>query len=200
MLGYLKYFEKTHYWRPDSCFVYTRNDISEFSQNECLKKDNKKKNYLLFGDSHAAHIWFALNENNKDIHFLQATGAGCMPLLEKKFLINQRCRQLTDFIFDDYLQNNRLSGIVLAARWNKKHIQNLLTTAKMLAKVTKRVVVLGPIVEYKQPLPRLIAISQYALYRGFVDVNRKKKQKKIDEILKREFRKLVLLCRCDKNE
>lgn len=41
----------------------------------CLAVSKSKPNYLLLGDSHAAHLWFGLNATFAGATFLQATAA-----------------------------------------------------------------------------------------------------------------------------
>ena len=62
-----------------------------------------------------------------------------------------------DFVFNDFLVNNKVDKILLSASWKDEDIPVL---SGMLVKLKARgfdVAVLGPIVEYDGPLPRLLA-------------------------------------------
>ena len=61
------------------------------------------------------------------------------------------------FVFDDFLVNNRVDKVLLAASWKDEDLPILSTTLDILKKRHVDVTVLGPIVEYDAALPRLLA-------------------------------------------
>ncbi len=66
------------------------------------------------------------------------------------------CRRLLEFVFDNFLGNNKVDRIVLAASWKDEDLPFLSTTLETLKARGLDVVVLGPIVEYDSALPRLL--------------------------------------------
>ena len=44
-----------------------------------MKPDPTRPNYLLVGDSHAAHLWFGLSSAMPEVNVMQATASMCRP-------------------------------------------------------------------------------------------------------------------------
>lgn len=165
------------YFRKGECFLTTQHpDISFFQIDTCIKAEKGKENIVLIGDSHAAHWYSAMNELiGKSQTLSQITASGCKPLLNTQG--EKWCTDLMTLAFEDVLQNGAISTVILSARWKKKHLQPLLSTIEELQSRKIDVIVLGPIIEYSQPLPRLLALS------GSVsDIYSSSKYKKILEI------------------
>lgn len=69
-------------FRAGTCFLTSKyNDVKFYDKKECITYVKGKKNYLLLGDSHAAHYYSALAKLLKDDETLtQVTTSGCNPL------------------------------------------------------------------------------------------------------------------------
>lgn len=180
--SYTTYTKSADYklqFRNDSCFINGYQEKTDgFDQDKCLNISNKKKNYLLIGDSHGAHIWYALSEQFKNINILQATVAGCRPLVDPTGQVE--CVRLIKSLYDKFIPDHKLDGIIIAGRWRKSEISDVLKTVKYLEKFTSNVIVLGPINEYGSSLPRILAKSEYynnhdiankSLTRGIDDIS-----------------------------
>ena len=61
------------------------------------------------------------------------------------------------FVFNDFLVNNRVDKVLLSASWKDEDIPALASTLETLKASGFDVTVLGPIVEYDSALPRLLA-------------------------------------------
>jgi hypothetical protein len=61
------------------------------------------------------------------------------------------------FVFNDFLANNRVDKVLLSASWKDEDVPDLLSTLDTLRLRGLDVTVLGPIVEYDGALPRLLA-------------------------------------------
>src|SRR5207302_1138419 len=46
-----------NYFRAGACFLDRDDKLSALESNGCLRRDESKENYLLIGDSYAAHLW-----------------------------------------------------------------------------------------------------------------------------------------------
>ena len=112
-----------------------------------------KRNILLMGDSHAAHYAQALRDAMPDAHILQATAAGCRPLVTGKGMA--RCRAVIDMAFRD-TDLKQVDGVILSALWLDFEEQRLIDTIAYLRQRKVPVVVIGPSVEYDLDLPTLI--------------------------------------------
>jgi peptidoglycan/LPS O-acetylase OafA/YrhL len=143
--------------RTGSCFItagYT-DEFEKHDQDSCLSTKQDRPNYLLIGDSHAAHLWSGLRANYPSINFLQATASGCRPIFGEGG--EQHCTGLIHYIYDRFLPTQKLDGILISAQWAPKDLPNIISTVDILKRYVPRVIVIGPTVQYIQPLPRILA-------------------------------------------
>ena len=61
------------------------------------------------------------------------------------------------FVFDDYLVNEKVDKVLLAAAWKEEDLPKLAATLDYLKEHGIAAAVFGPIVEYDYALPRLLA-------------------------------------------
>jgi peptidoglycan/LPS O-acetylase OafA/YrhL len=144
------------FYRIGTCYI---NNGLPFDEQNCLRQDSSKKNYLLFGDSHAAHLWYGLETVFKDVNFLEAASSGCEPTLEHKVFDTSRCAAIMDYVLRDYLLKHHVDEVLLAARWEQIDLGQLAGTIAYLKQKGVRVVLFGPIMQYDSSLPRLLAVS-----------------------------------------
>ncbi|MFC0205081.1 acyltransferase family protein [Novosphingobium soli] len=125
----------------------------------CLVPDPGQANVLLMGDSHAAQISHALRAALGPAHLMQATAAGCRPLLHGQGL--RACRAVAEAAFHtvDY---SKVQTVVLAGRWYSEDLPALLDTVRFLRAKGARVVVVGPVVEYDVDVPDMLARAMMA--------------------------------------
>lgn len=142
-------------FRSGQCYLATNRQ--QLDVDNCLKRDPARPNYLLVGDSHAAHLWFGLAEAMPDVNVMQATASACRPaVMEVSRLDTRACPKLMRFIFNDFLATNKVDKILLSASWKDEDIPGLIDTIDTLKARGFDVAVLGPIVEYDGALPRLL--------------------------------------------
>ena len=152
--AYLAY-DSSAAFRTGRCFLLTNRQ--RFDVETCMTPDPKRANYLLMGDGHAAHLWFGLSSALPDVHVMQASASMCRPAISAGSRYETPfCRSLLEFAFNDFLVNNRVDRVVLAASWKDEDISFLSATLEALKARGLDVVVLGPIVEYDSALPRLL--------------------------------------------
>jgi peptidoglycan/LPS O-acetylase OafA/YrhL len=153
--SYLGYDPSTAF-RSGQC--YLSSNRQHLDVDTCMAPDPKRPNYLLVGDSHAAHLWFGLQSAMPEVNVMQATVGACRPVLEPVSMFDTRaCPKLMRFVFDDFLANTKVDKVLLAASWKDEDIPALSTTLDLLKQKGIDVTVLGPIVEYDGALPRLLA-------------------------------------------
>jgi hypothetical protein len=153
--AYLAYDPSTAF-RSGHCYLSTNRQ--KLDVQTCMKLDGKRPNYLLVGDSHAAHLWFGLSSAMPEVNILQATASLCRPAtLPGSRYDTPVCRELMEFVFNDFLVSNKVDKILLAASWKDEDLPILSTTLEMLKPSGIDIIVLGPIVEYDSALPRLLA-------------------------------------------
>jgi hypothetical protein len=91
------------------------------------------------------------------VNIMQATASECRPAVpaERRGGL-KACRDVMELAFNDFLVNNRVDKVILAASWKDEDLPNLSATLDTLKSRGIDVVVLGPIVEYAAALPRLL--------------------------------------------
>jgi hypothetical protein len=152
--AYLGY-DATSQFRTGQCFLATNRQ--QLDLETCVKLDLQRPNYLLVGDSHAAHIWSGLSRSMPGVNVMQATASMCRPEIPSVSLLDSRaCPKLMRFVFDDLLPRNKIDKVLLAASWKDEDLAGLSRTLQMLKERRVVTVVLGPIVEYDRALPRLL--------------------------------------------
>jgi hypothetical protein len=144
--------------RVGTCFLTSKlDDMLVYKKDICLAIKENQRNFLLVGDSHAAHLWSGFQTAYPEVNFLQATASGCYPVINSSG--EQRCTQLIRFIYDEFLPNVHLDGIILSGRWIADDLPKIKATTEALRSYADKIFVFGPIVEYDQPLPRLLALA-----------------------------------------
>lgn len=143
-------------FRDGKCFLTSKyNDIKFYDKQECVTYEAGKKNYLLLGDSHAAHYYYAMKSLlHKNETLTQVTSSGCTPIMPYQGI--QRCTELMYWAYNTLIPSKHYDTIILSAHWGYVNHQGIVDTVKYLQKYTNRIVVLGPSMQYTQPLPRLL--------------------------------------------
>ncbi|MBY0612831.1 MAG: acyltransferase [Beijerinckiaceae bacterium] len=169
--------------RPGRCFIFEDAGSSTPLDPACLRAAEQKRNVLLIGDSHAAHLWSGLQDANPTLNVEQATGSGCAPVWRRSLVALPLCDAVVKAALDRALTEPPPDEIILAARWKMRDFEALGETLDRLASARRKVTVIGPIVEYAYPLPRLLAD---AVLRGddeWVRRNRNRETEAIDAAL-----------------
>jgi hypothetical protein len=153
--SYLAY-DSSAAFRTGSC--YLSSNRQHLDVQTCMTPDPKRPNYLLVGDSHAAHLWFGLHSAMPEANIMQASVGACRPVIQPVSMLDSRaCPKLMQFVFNDFLANNKVDKVLLSASWKDEDIPALSATLDLLKRKGIDVIVLGPIVEYDSALPRLLA-------------------------------------------
>ena len=149
-------YDPSSAFRTGQCYLATSRQ--SFDVATCMKVDAQRPNYLLVGDSHAAHLWYGFSSVMPEANILQATASLCRPaVLPGSRYDTPTCRNLMQSVFNDFLVNNKVDKVLLAASWKDEDLPILSATLEILKSRRLDVVVLGPIVEYDSALPRLLA-------------------------------------------
>lgn len=128
--AYLAY-DSSVAFRTGYCFLSTNRQ--QLDVPTCMKLDSKRQNYLLVGDSHAAHLWFGLSSAMPEVNIMQATASLCRPAILPTSLLDTRaCPKLMQFVFNDFLVSNKVDKVLLAASWKDEDLPELSNTLEML--------------------------------------------------------------------
>ncbi|WP_137128945.1 acyltransferase family protein [Rhizobium sp. FY34] len=144
------------HFRDGDCFLSNNvRAASQINNESCLAYDPNRRNILIVGDSHAAHLWVGLSETYPELNFMQATASGCRPTIS--FEGRHTCTDLMRHIFLNLLPQRAVDTVIRSGRWRGSEAKMAIATAKALQPFAKRVIISGPIAEYDQSLPRLLA-------------------------------------------
>jgi peptidoglycan/LPS O-acetylase OafA/YrhL len=143
--------------RMGVCFITTADRFDNFKYNTCLRRISDRRNYLLLGDSHSAVIWPALSNALDGRNVMQANSSGCSPVLHP--LEGRDCQRMMQYVYQTYLRDNQVDGLLLESRWRKGDIPSLDESIAWAHAHNVPVVLFGPVPEYDIALPRLEAYS-----------------------------------------
>ena len=156
--SFLKY-DPDQDMRTGSCFLYNSMPFRAFDQADCMHRVGLRPTVLLFGDSHAGHLYPGLEKMYGDrADILQATATGCKPLLRDASL-SSTCGKMVDYVFNTYLPAHPVNLLIISARWAEADIPFIEPTLARLEKAGIRTMLVGPTPEYDVQLPSLIARS-----------------------------------------
>ena len=144
-------------YRSGRCFVDGKShEDKPFDRQFCLQTVAAEKNYVMIGDSHAAHLWRAISlAAGQGVNVIQATSAGCKPLYHQS--LRNPCSDLVDYVYDEWIPQHKIDGIIISARWAPEDIAPLRATLDHLKSRSDNIIVMGPTVEYTEALPDLLA-------------------------------------------
>lgn len=144
-------------YRGGTCFLSKPSD--RFDAGVCLRAAPGQPPVLLVGDSHAADLWPGLASEGRGFSLLQATSAGCKPLLGRQPGALARCTALMDQVFARDLLRLRPAAVVIAARWREVDLPRLPAVLARLKAGAGEVVLVGPAPQYVTALPRLLVAA-----------------------------------------
>lgn len=146
-------------YRDGTCFISYRFDARDYRKDLCDAADPRRPDWLLVGDSHAAHLWSGLAAANPDINVMQVTSSGCEITLTRGDAERDVCDRMARLVYGDLLINNRPDGVLLAGRWWAKDLPRLAGTLDWLRARDIPVILVGPIPQYSDDLTRLLILS-----------------------------------------
>ena len=142
-------------YRRGTCFVVGSH--MGFAASSCLAHDRTLPSLLLLGDSHAAHYWPGLARYRNRFDVLQATKAGCKPLLYPD--IEDPCVQFMRKMLTEWLPAHRPDELLLGARWRAEDLPLLAQTLADPGVQAAHPVLIGPVPQYTSGLPRLLVFG-----------------------------------------
>jgi peptidoglycan/LPS O-acetylase OafA/YrhL len=160
MAAYLDY-DARETFRSGTCLINAEADREDdaFDEELCLGgQGDERARLLLIGDSFAAQFYESLQRAFPRLGIAQVTATGCRPLLRSSG--SDRCVSLMRKAYSQIIPRHDFTTIILAARWKTEDIPELVRTVEDLRKHTGKVYVFGPLIEYEQPLPRLLALEE----------------------------------------
>jgi hypothetical protein len=148
-------------YRSGTCFGPDNGIFGE----SCLFFASRKPNWLLWGDSFAAHYYHGLRgiAVPRGVNLLQATQAACMPTLNAAAQGSISCRDFATQI-ESFFRDHKVDLVVMAGDWLEYGrgsrfdgvIGDLKRTIAALNERGIAIVLLGPAVQFKARLPSML--------------------------------------------
>jgi peptidoglycan/LPS O-acetylase OafA/YrhL len=155
--SYYDYADRRDF-REGTCFITSKYGSGrQFGASNCLRTSAAQPNYLLIGDSQAAHLWAGFSRVFRNVHFLQATASGCKPTLTTEG--RAYCVDLMHKALIEFLPSAKIDGVIFSASWNDEDAAPLKATLAYAKKFAAHVIVLGKIPTYDFSLPDLLGRS-----------------------------------------
>jgi len=145
-----------------SCFLDVEEDYTKF--NNCTTNiDSNKKSILIWGDSHAAHLYRGFEASfGNEFNIIQRTASGCPPILDmdintKKGLIRPKCLKINNDIIQ-YIGTNKPYKVVMAANWDLyddadwTKLENTIIRLKEIG--INNIDLIGPVPQWQESLPK----------------------------------------------
>ncbi|HEY0314382.1 MAG TPA: acyltransferase family protein [Allosphingosinicella sp.] len=144
----------------------------------CLRTTPGRRNILLVGDSHAAHLWTALTERFPETHFLVSLEMNCRPVGREPAKRGDCRNHALDA--PPLALAPGIDGVILAARWDPSELPALAGEIRALRAAGREVTLVGPVVEYLPTAPGLLARAQLAGDRRLYDHGRSAPRERLD--------------------
>lgn len=175
-------------WRDGQCFLSLApssamaSNFSSFDKAVCMHEASKKKQYLLYGDSHAADKYAGLAKIFPDLDILQANVSSCPALLPEFQQSGSVCEQMSAYIFDDFLLHHHVDAVLLSAQWRETEMTGLGQTLNWLVQRGIPAIVIGPGIEFEVSMPHLVATwMRRGRPAGFMDEFRLREPQVLDK-------------------
>lgn len=123
---------------------------------ECLALDDRRKNILVLGDSHAFDLRTSLSQAYPEVNFLQMTGSGCTPIESLHAGPTHRCGEIVRHVKYGYKGLTALDGVILSAKWSG-NFRLLAEDIEHYRALGIRVAVFGPTFEFAGDVPKILA-------------------------------------------
>ena len=156
-----RYFSELYkpLYREGSCFLVADKSFDSFAP-ECA---GDRPRIVLWGDSHAAHLWPGLKAATTPGSAAQWTASGCPPFLNETFAKRPNCRAINDWVLRKVVETQP-QVLIIAGAWVK---HDEATIRRGLAETFSRlgadpawrprIVLVGSVPAWRKPLPKLLA-------------------------------------------
>lgn len=141
-------------YRSGTCFLDPEQNHTSFETCDSTKS-NERETILLWGDSHAAHLYPGYKASYGKTHnIIQRTASGCPPILD--FIVDSRphCKEINKNVLKS-LNGNLPDKVVLAAIWTDYNLDKLdITIRKIKKSGVNNIQLIGPVPQWNDGLPK----------------------------------------------
>jgi peptidoglycan/LPS O-acetylase OafA/YrhL len=143
-----------------ACFLSPEQDHSAFSTCTPRLEEKPQTSLLLWGDSHAAHLYPGYKSSFGGVlTIIPRTASSCPPILDMDVANNAHCRKINEYIFSS-IEKAKPRKIVLAAVWTEYDWKKIESTITRLRKAgISDVDLVGPVPRWISSLPRQLYLQ-----------------------------------------
>ena len=141
-------------YRAGECFIESGDSIPTGFASDCISASPGKSNILLWGDSHAAHLYAGLAAwLPPDATLSQLNISSCVPTFVIEDDVSTKCGRVNS-LATRVISSKTIQTVVLAAFWSPEALVGLEKTIDALTDRGVRVVLVGPVPWWVPSLPR----------------------------------------------
>jgi len=151
-------FETGAAWRMGNCFL-TENQPAEDANSCPSDKNPNKPTLVLWGDSHAAHLYPGVKSvYQNQFNIVQRTASACPPILGLEIAIRPQCKKINDKTLE-LIKEVKPNLVILAADWQSDPFNDLTKTIASLRDIgIKNIALVGPVPRWENNLPKQLSI------------------------------------------
>ena len=143
-----------------TCFLLGALRVKDIDQQRCLPLPDGRPSLMILGDSHGAALWPGLLKVYSDREILRLSSSGCLPVWIDEAVHNaSACQALRDYAFNEFLLHRRIDTLLLTGRWTEADLPDLGRTLKYLSDHGIHTILVGPVPEFHEAEPRVIALA-----------------------------------------
>lgn len=161
---YVRQIDRDRNWkefRYHQCFLGFTDPKERFEENACLHMDPARRNLLIFGDSHAAQLYYGLKTRFPAINFMLVSSFSCSPEFDLKGA-TKLCTDTNDEILNHWLPRNRVDGLIVTARWeNREHIDRMIGQLQRFDGLADNIALVGPALRLEKTLAPMDLIADF---------------------------------------
>lgn len=174
-------------YNSTNCFLTANPEFHFYDNEKCLSIDTNKKNIVLLGDSHSAHLSYSFRKKlSDDINILEVSAGFTMPFMNP--IGRKESAELIDMFYSDFFPKNfqSIDMVFISAHWlvhdrgnvsySREELRdNILAIIKYFEEKNVQVYILGQTESYTLEFPRLVVINQLfnKPYSSYLDINSK---------------------------
>lgn len=149
-------FQTGSAWRMGSCYLTERQGAGDFKSCDTVI-DPAKPTVVLWGDSHAAHLYPGFKQIYAgDFNLVQRTASACPPIIQMDKVSRPSCREINDQTLD-LIAKLHPQHVVLAGNWRDNPWADLSKTIKSLKALgIPNIDLVGPVPAWVNNLPKQI--------------------------------------------
>jgi len=147
-------------YRAGTCLLGAEQRYTAFDRCKSNSVKPIDSSILLWGDSHAAHLYPGfLSTFGSDFEIIQRTASLCPPILGLEVKARPNCKEINDFVFE-LVKTKRPSRVVLASNWWVSDWRGIKRTISALQRIGVREIdLIGAIPQWHHPLPRQLLLN-----------------------------------------